>query len=480
MSAARPRTIVAGFCFGLVSLLIAGADAGVTPAPPNPLAGVKFEAGKVTRIDDPLTGGNGYWLVYLPQDYVPARLWPVIYCYHGKDGEPTVFPFKEVTDGKGFIVIGMEYLDRKAGGTREADLPNLRRIHDAIATRLPIHEKVQFIGGFSQGGWSTGNLSEASLDTWAGIIITGAGRGAPGNDPKVGGKPIFVGIGEDDPARPAAQSAADFYKQHGADVTLEIFKGKAHAVDTADAVLKQWLQTQATKAATAVVKGKNDLAAAKAAEKAGKLGQAYGFYQAVIQNGGEEAGPAQSKVKSISEAGEKAMAEIEKSLQEKRYVDATKALVAGSATYAGAPVGDQFKTRLDQVRSDPSIKTEVEQARTDAAADADEATARSAEKLGDFKRAISIYERYVVAYPASHHITAIRDHLAALKSDKSIQSGIASRAADDDCKAWLGMADNYIKSGLTDKARPYLQKIIDTYPNASYAAVARRELAELK
>jgi tetratricopeptide (TPR) repeat protein len=450
------------------------------PEATDVLAGVKLEPGKTVKVIDPATGGNGYWQVYLPQDYTPSRLWPIIYCYHGSNGEPTVWPFKDLTDGKGFIVIGMEYLDRAAGATRENDLPNLRRIHDVLAKHVALHEQVQFIGGFSQGGWSTGKLSELSLDIWAGIIITGAGRGSSINDPNVKGKAIFIGIGETDPSNAAAKSAAEFYKQHGADVTLEEFKGKAHAVDTADASLRQWLPAQAMKAAGAVLKMKTDLAAAKVAEKAGKLGKAYALYQSVVQNGGDEAPPAQARLDAISQSADKAMADIESTLKEKKYAEATKLLVAAGGAYAGAPQGEQFKSKLEELRTDPAIKAEVEQARADAAASAEESAARTAEKLGDFKRAIAIYERYVVAYPTSAHLAQVREHLATLKSDKSIQAGIASKSVDDQCKSCLGMADNYIRTGYPEKARPYLQKVIDEYPGTSYAAAAKKELAEIR
>ena len=143
---------VIGLTLVLGLLWAAMASAAVTPPEtPDVLAGVKLEPGKTAKVIDPLTGGNGYWQVYLPQDYTPSHLWPIIYSYHGSNGEPTVGPFKDLTDGKGFIIIGMEYLDRAAGGTRDKDLPNLKRIHDVLAKHVALHEQVQFIGGFSQG-----------------------------------------------------------------------------------------------------------------------------------------------------------------------------------------------------------------------------------------------------------------------------------------------------------------------------------------
>jgi hypothetical protein len=472
--------MIIGFVLALLFPALAQAGSGVPAGAPDVLAGVKLEPGKAVKVIDPLTGGKGFWVVYLPQDYTPTRLWPIIYCYHGSNGEPTVWPFKDLTGGKGFIVIGMEYLDRAAGGKRDTDLPNLRRIHDALARHVALHEQVQFIGGFSQGGWSTGALAEVNPVAWAGMIILGAGRGSSMPDPQVKGKPIFIGIGETDPSNARAKSAAEFYKQQGADVTLEEFKGKAHEVDTADAVLRQWLPAQAMKAAGAALKLKTDLTAAKAAEKAGKLGKALMLYQSAVQDGGDEAGPAQARADAISQSADKAMADAEQAVTEKRYADATKLLVAAGGTYAGSPAGDRLKARLEAMRADPAIKSQVEQARADAAADADESAARDAEKLRDFKRAIALYERYMTAYPNGRHLAGIRDHLAALKANKSIQAGIASRSADEQCKAWLGMAENYIQSGFPDKARPFLQKVLDDYPGTAYAATAKKELSELQ
>lgn len=480
---------VAIWSFGVIAcalIFVCQGEARAAASAPPPgeandvLSGVKLEPGKSAKVIDPLTGGNGYWLVYLPQDYTPSRLWPIIYCYHGSNQEPTVWPFKDLTDGKGFIVIGMEYIDRERGATGDKDLPNLRRIHDLLARHVALHEQVQFIGGFSQGGWSTGKLSELSLDTWAGIIITGAGRGSSLSDPNVKGKPIFIGIGENDPANPAAKSAAKFYKEHGADLTLEEFPGKPHTVDTSDAVLRAWLPAQAAKAASAVLKMRNALAAAQDAEKTGKLGKAYTFYQSVVQNGGDEAAPAQAKLDSISQSADKAMADIESVLSAKKYAQATKLLVAAGNTYAGSSFGEKFNTKLDQIRTDPAIKAEVEQARLEAAAESDEAAARALEKQGDYKRAIAIYERYVVAYPSNPHVAQVKGHLASLKADKTIQADIASRTVDDQCKSCLAMAANYIQSGYPEKARAYLQKVIDEYPNTAYAATAREKLSELK
>ena len=51
---------------------------------------------------------------------------------------------------------------------------------------------------------------------------------------------------------------------------------------------------------------------------------------------------------------------------------------------------------------------------------------------------------------------------------------------DRECKKCLNMAENYLRAGLADKARQYLQKILDRYPGTPWAAKARERLAEIK
>jgi predicted peptidase len=78
----------------------------------------ELEPGKIVKIDDPRTGGWEYWTLYVPKDYTADRTWPIIYCYHGMDQEAKVWPFRELTGGAGYIVVGMEYLNRTVGGPK--------------------------------------------------------------------------------------------------------------------------------------------------------------------------------------------------------------------------------------------------------------------------------------------------------------------------------------------------------------------------
>lgn len=205
--------------------------------------------GAEVRLETPKTGS--YILVYVPEDYTPDRAWPIIFCYHGYNGKATTWPFTEATHGRGFIIAGMEYATKEyalhLGMNRVG--PEITQFDEALAMAssfLKVNPNVIFIGGFSQGGYSTSILGEQLLDRLAGLIILGAGRSAADRYPpptkSLQRKPIFIGVGENDTVHhPRAKDAARIYKLWGADVTLEEWPGVGHAFDGTKSKLLDWL-----------------------------------------------------------------------------------------------------------------------------------------------------------------------------------------------------------------------------------------------
>jgi len=465
-------------CTRFVMLSVTLAVALLSRAADKPTDGVApamatFTAGKETKILDPATGGLGYYVVYVPKDYTPDREWPLIFCYHGSNGNPQSWPFKDLTDGQNYIVLGMEYTNReKPDATAEVD--NLKRILKFVSSKVRVNPKLMFMGGFSQGGWSTSSFSNLYIEQLAGLIIMGSG-GTPGDKaaPLLKGKPVFIGIGEQDPANDGAKKSREAYTAKNALVTFEEFKGLAHAVDTKDKPLKDWLLKWGPQNQMIA-----SLTAAKATEKAGRLGEAYTLYIATSKmSGGEEAA---DLAKEIGDPAEKKLADADAALAVKKYPDAVKLLMAVTQTYAGSTFAEKARAKVDQIQGDPSIKGEIEQAKLDARADAVETQAQTAEKAKDFARALPLYETYVVQFPNAAHFNAIKAHLDTLKADKTIQASAKGQGADRECKGWLSTADNYLKNDMRDKARPYLQKIVDKYGDTEWAAEAKKRLAEMK
>ncbi|MDB5320407.1 MAG: hypothetical protein JWN40_2038 [Phycisphaerales bacterium] len=463
------------FHFCLAALLFTSSTVRAADAVPGvPPDQATFTPGKEIKILDPKTGGLGWYVIYVPKDYTPDRDWPTIFCYHGKNNDPKTWPFKEVTEGQGYVIVGMEYINREGTNDAKEDIENLNRIRAYVSSKVRVNSKLVFMGGFSQGGWSTSKFSNLYMDQLAGLLIMGAG-GSPNEKaiPLLKGKPVFVGIGELDDANKNAKLARDAYTAKGADVTFEEFKGLAHTADVKDQVLKDWLlkwgphnQMMAS------------LTLAQAAEKAGKLGEAYTLYTAASKmNGGQEAA---DLAKQIEDAAQKKLDDAQAAITAKKYPDAVKTLVPMEKLYAGSAFAQHATDLIQQIRTDPAIKAEIDQAKIDATADAVQAQAQAAEKSKEFARALALYETYVNQYPKATHFNEVKARYDQLKSNPTIQASAKTQAAERECKSWLSTADNYITNNMADKAKPYLQKVIDKYPDTPWAPEARKRLTALK
>ncbi len=392
--------------------------------------------GKETRIDDPKIG-CGYFLVYVPSDYSPSRRWPVIACYHGQGGQPTTWPFKDLTGGKGFIILGMGYLPDIAKPMTMAELDRYagREVDCALAAvtlvegRLRVDREQLIVGGFSMGGWIASAMGEAGAGTWAGVAILGAGRrkfDVPLKPPgAVRKKPIYIGCGDKDPNYPAAQKGAEFYRKAGADVTFETYAGLGHQMKMDTQVLRDWLR-----AAAPLKVARARFAAARAAEQAGKLGKAFALYKeaAEVSETDETCLAAAKAARAIEERAETRLADAEKVVGERPREEAARLLAALANRYDGSPFGE---------RADALIKKLQAEARV---------SPQPAGEPPETKPAAPL--------PPEAH-------------------------AERECQVLFNLAENYLRMRRPDKARECLGKIVEKHGETAWGRKAREKLAEL-
>ena len=448
-----------------------------------PLEQAEFVPGKESRISDSSLGGQGYYVVWLPKEYTPDRTWPAVFCYHGVNQKPTTFPFQPLLGGKGFVVVGMCYAGGpglEAYGAISRDVENVKRLVPVLTQKLKLDARQLFIGGFSMGGFMSSSIGECTASIWAGMAICGAGRGGGGGakDPQgFRGKPVFAGAGEKCPYHAGAQKAADYYKAHGADVTFETWLGKGHTVDTKSKVFSDWMW-----ASGPLKQVMADVAEAKALQAAGKLGQAYAkFSQAAAVPGDHEAcKEAAAAAATIAKDAEAQLAAADGAVAARNYGNAIAAFSRVAAAYGGSKFGEQAAKSMAALQADPAVQDALGTARQNAQARTLQEQAQAAELARDYALAIRLYEQLVAACPKSDLCASAKARLDAFKSDNAVQASIVAKDADRDCRSWLSMADNFIQAGRTDKAREYLMKIIDKYPDTEWARQAKERMNKLK
>jgi acetyl esterase/lipase len=188
--------------------------------------------------------------VYVPTDYSPARRWPVVLLYHGLNGEPTTELIRQLTGGKGAIVVGMTYIEpspvRRTAAQQQAyqakELAQLERMLEELPRHVRIDRGRVFLAGISRGGWQVSVFAETAQPRVAGYLILLAGRFPFVREPRpdLSERAVYVGTGENDEANAYARMAAQYYDRCGATVTWEEYPGRGHEVDATAVRLQAW------------------------------------------------------------------------------------------------------------------------------------------------------------------------------------------------------------------------------------------------
>ena len=446
------------------------------PAAPRP--------GREARVVMPRS--KTFLLLYVPTDYSPAVNWPIIFCYHGYKGKATTWPFRQVTGGKGHIVVGMNYATTEYGETCRPDKLGgekacFNEAVEIVSTRLNVNMKLAFMGGFSQGGYSTSALGERLLDRLAGLVILGAarpyGRQLPPRADAIRGKPVFIGVGKkDDPHRARALAAVTFYKRLGADVTYESWPDLGHTINTSATNLGDWLLANGS-----LHRAQARLAAARQAEKDGRIAPAYLTYLqlARLSDTHPACKAAAQAARPIAERVATALAAARRAAAAEHYPAAARTLVEIAVDYEGTDFARRAAELLESLAANPAAAAAIAQAKINHRAAALEARADAADRRGDVLEAVRLYERYVAEFAKADRFGQVKARLAALRADKRTAAARREKQAAGPCKRWLSLARSYASAGADDKARVYLNMVVEQYGDTSWGDKARALLAEI-
>ena len=389
-------------CFSIfVMLLLCGTLAADMP---------EMSSGTEVRITAPQAEKT--FLVYVPVDYTDKRPFPVLFYYHGMGGTATTWMFKRITKGRGFIVVGMNYAtDAYYKGLSPYETAAEKRFFEEVlallSARLNIATAYIFMGGYSQGGYSTTVLGEQLLDRLAGRLVLGAGRRDVDMNPPLAelirGHPVFFGVGAlDDPHYPRAKRAAQYYKDWGGDVTFEAWPNETHKLSP------EWLKKTKMRewfiAYGPAKQAESGFAAAQVAEKDEKLGKALTLYNQIaeILPDTEVCRLAKQSAGRLVTKAETQLDLIKKAADEKPYAESVKVLETLRDTYSGSIFAERAAQALREL-----LNTK---------ADALEARAHKAETEKKYVRALQLYKLYLTYFTEADRYPKVKKHVKELKS----------------------------------------------------------------
>ena len=394
-------------CFSALLLLLFCSDLAADI--PELLPGTE---GRITAPETEKT-----FLVYVPVDYTDKRPFPIIFYYHGWGGKATTWMFKRITKGREFIVVGMNYATDAyyKGLSPDATAADIRFFEEVLAllsTRLNIATDYIFMGGYSQGGYSTTVLGEQLLGRLAGRLVLGAGRRDVDMNPPspklIQGHPVFFGVGAlDDPHHRRAKRASELYREWGADVTFEAWPDETHKLSPewlTKTRIREWLITHGpTKQVESGFK------MAETAETEDRLGEAFTLYDQIA-----EILPDTPLCRRAKKAAERLATEAEAKLNlikeradKKPYAELVKALESLRETYNGSIFAERAEQVLHELLN--------------AKADTLEERARAAEIQKNYTRALQLYKLYLTYFTEAERYSEVEKHVKELKSKTGIK-----------------------------------------------------------
>lgn len=168
--------------FALVCL-VAGASALAADLPVGEIVD------RVTCDADP----SQSYALFVPADYTPSRLWPVIFAFDpGGRGRTPVERYRTAAERYGYIVVGSH--NSRNGST---EIPKiLAAMTNDVAARLAVDPKRVYLAGMSGGARVALGIAMASKDI-AGVIASSAGY-PDSRVRKTLPFPIFATAGTDD------------------------------------------------------------------------------------------------------------------------------------------------------------------------------------------------------------------------------------------------------------------------------------------
>ncbi len=200
-------------------------------------------------------GHHGGFSVYVPEQYDPARAWPLIVALHGGAGNGADFLWTWVRDAKarGYLVVAPTAVESTWA---ERDATGLLEILDWLAHRVHVDAARVLLTGLSDGGTFTLVYGLAHRDRFRALAplcgVFHPVNAANGNLTRARSVPIYLVHGARDFLFPVAYAhmTRDMLTEAGADLTYRELPDLSHTYPRSEnGAILSWFEAHCTPAA---------------------------------------------------------------------------------------------------------------------------------------------------------------------------------------------------------------------------------------
>jgi len=419
--------------------------------------------------------------IFVPTDYHPDRASPLVLHFHGSGGTPNTNLIRLVTDRSGYIIVGMEYLRRgePLNVALDEQLRFNRHVIERVSSLLHVNPRLIFISGMSRGGFATSmyGFTEAESRLYRGYMMFAGETGSRGRPLHkfMKDKPVLIVHGEADATvaiDTAVQASADL-RLAGADLTFIRMPGVGHQVPQQYwPQILQWLLKY-----SADPQLDTWLAEAREADPY-DLPRAIDCYRKIVAVASRQGavGEAKARLKELEEQAGKVLSKAAEAIEARQFASADRLLEQVANEFAGLAAAKDAAQSIEELHNRPDyIEWDRQMQATARQKEAQFGLRKARELIGvkDYVAAMGLLEELIRDYPETDAAVEARQQAEAMRADAAISQQFRDAAAAEDCTRWLAIAENLMKNGRADAARSYLEKIIQHYPDSTFADRAR-------
>jgi len=183
--------------------------------------------------------------------------------------------------------------------------------------------------------------------------------------------------------------------------------------------------------------------------------------------------------KTLEQAAESTLQDVEPLIQKSQYVEATARLRELSTGLDGTPTAAKAKKRLGELLAKPEVKAALAKAERTKQADAALAVAQQLKDQHKDEQAYSRFKGVATDFadiPAGATAAAVAKEY---EKDPNFVKRATESAASTKASSALRVAQSYATAGRKDLARKKYQEVINEFPGTTYAEQAKKGLAAL-